>query len=346
MVNNRRFDPDSSQSEDSSDSRDSSIPLPKPPAWMQPIRDNPAPERLPDPPRPPSWMQPIKENAAPPKAPDPVKPASAPVSTPVPASSPIRPPAPTSPGQPEMPLPDSRAIPQVTSEHLLEESEGEEEEFLEGEFEDEALDVDEEAHEDRFPTVDPALSYVVLVIVTILGLYNMAADVRFTIVWSALTVLGAASIAADQLHVDRPSLRDLLVGVGYGALIGVPMMIIAAPALQRLSFDIFGKPGDAFVFQALAFAMPMGETLFFRGAIQQSRGLVVTFLAASLWSLLLFVPSMNVGAYPLVALVIGLSLCFVNFLYSYLAERVGLFSAWTCQATISLLLLWFPRLFR
>ncbi len=343
MVNDRRFNPVNPD-----DSDNSSIPLPKPPAWMQPIRETPA-EPPPEPPKPPTWMQPMRETPSVPVAPRPpsrpvtsnaesaLKSASAPPERVQPAPS-------AKPGEPEV-----ANVPQVVSEHLTHEVEYATSALVEDEFEEDEdadAEIDPDDHEEPLPFVDPALAYVILVIVTALGLYNLAADTRFTIVWSALTVLGAASIAADRLHVERPNLRDLFVGVGYGALIGVPMMIIAAPALQRLSFDIFGRPGDAFVFQALAFAMPMGETLFFRGAIQQSRGLLVTVLAASLWSLMLFLPAMNVSAYPLVAIVISLSLCVVNFLYSYLAERVGLFSAWTCQTTISLLLLWVPRLFR
>ena len=68
------------------------------------------------------------------------------------------------------------------------------------------------------------------------------------------------------------------------------------------------------------------------------------FLGASVLSLILFIPAMNVSAFPLVAVVFGFAFVLINFVYGYLSQRIGLFAAWTCQITVNLLLLWVSRL--
>jgi hypothetical protein len=98
------------------------------------------------------------------------------------------------------------------------------------------------------------------------------------------------------------------------------------------------------VFQALAFTMPMAETLFFRGSLQSARSPIFTGIAAGIWTMALFFPQSDLFRFPLVAVVIGLCFLFINFLYSYLRHRFGLFAAWTCQIAVNLLLLFAARL--
>ena len=65
--------------------------------------------------------------------------------------------------------------------------------------------------------------------------------------------------------------------------------------------------------------------------------------AGGVWSMVLFFPQLNVLKFPFVAAMIGLCFVFVNSVYSYLRHRFGLFSSWTCQITINLLLLFVAR---
>ncbi len=97
------------------------------------------------------------------------------------------------------------------------------------------------------------------------------------------------------------------------------------------------------MFQALVFTMPLAETLFFRGAFQAARGIVFTTFAAGLWSIILFFPQLEVLKFPFVAVVIGLAFLFINFLYSYVRNRFGLFASWTCQIAVNLLVLFAAR---
>ncbi len=191
--------------------------------------------------------------------------------------------------------------------------------------------------------IDPALIYLVLLGVLVLGLGGMAPDVRYTLLWTVLIGVGVLAILFDRLEVEIPNAPDMLSGIGFGALIGLPLLVIAIPQLHQTSARMFAHTSDAFVFQSLALAMPAGETLFFRGAIQPTRGLLFTAVAASIWSALLFFPQLQVTEFPLVAAVIGFAFVVINFAYSYIKLRFGLFASWTCQITINLLLLFAAR---
>jgi hypothetical protein len=202
--------------------------------------------------------------------------------------------------------------------------------------------VEEEVEEKPHP-IDPALLFIIFVIVTLLGLTNLAAEVRYTLMWTVLSVLGLAAIVLNRVTIERPDSRSLLTGLGFGALIGVPLMAVGSPQLRDISLRIFGRASDAAVFQMLAFTMPLAETLYFRAAFQDARGLIFAGTAAGIWSLVLFSPQMDVFRFPLVAVVIALCFIFVNYIYSYLRERLGLFGSWICQIAVNLLLLFAVR---
>jgi hypothetical protein len=191
--------------------------------------------------------------------------------------------------------------------------------------------------------IDPAFVYIIFVVVALLGLSKTAVDVRYTLVWTALAVVAVTAVILDKVEVEPIRMSNLLVGLGFGALVGVPLMAIGGPQLQHVSLSVFGPASETSVFQMLAFTMPLAETLFFRAAFQAVRGLIFASVAAGVWSILLFFPQLEVLKFPLVALVIGLCLLFVNFLYSYLRERFGLFASWSCQIAVNLLLLFVTR---
>jgi membrane protease YdiL (CAAX protease family) len=92
----------------------------------------------------------------------------------------------------------------------------------------------------------------------------------------------------------------------------------------------------------LVFVMPLSETLFFRGLMQQSRTVWVVGGLSSLWSILLFVPMMDISRFPMVAVIISVVLVVVNLVYSYVYQRSGLAAAWVCQIVVNLVLLFLP----
>lgn len=192
--------------------------------------------------------------------------------------------------------------------------------------------------------IDPAFVYIILAIVTAIGLGGFAPDARYTLVWTLLAVIAAAAILLDHHVIERPTPREVGIGLVYGALVGLPLLAVGGPQLQRISFSMFHDASDTAVFQMLAFVMPLAETLFFRCALQAARGLIFAGLAGGIWAILLFLPFMDVLEFPLVALVIAVFFIFVNFMYSYLRERFTLFAAWASQITVNLLLLFASRL--
>ncbi|MBX3063095.1 MAG: hypothetical protein KF726_08970 [Anaerolineae bacterium] len=200
--------------------------------------------------------------------------------------------------------------------------------------------------EEEYPSLplDPIVALVVLIIVALLGAGALRPDVRFTILWTTLAVIAVIALLVDDIEVERPRLRDLLLGIGYGAMIGLPILTVVSAQLKSISLSLFGEGNHAFVFQTVMFTIPFAETLFFRAVFQGTRGLLFAAGGAALWTILLFFPALNILQYPLVALVLAVALVFVNFVYSYLCERFGLYAAWMCQVTINIALLFLSRL--
>ena len=206
-----------------------------------------------------------------------------------------------------------------------------------------ALALNEDEELPQFRPIDPALIYLVLLGVTVLGLNSLTPDVRYTALWTILIVAGLMSLLFDALEVEIPTAQDMGWGVGYGLLVGVPLLIIALPQLQRTSLALFDQTSQTLAFQALVLVMPAAESLFFRGAMQPTRGLLFTAIAASVWSMILFFPQLHVMEVPLVAAVIGFMFVVLSLLYSYVKRRFGLFASWTCQVTINVLMLFVVR---
>jgi membrane protease YdiL (CAAX protease family) len=96
---------------------------------------------------------------------------------------------------------------------------------------------------------------------------------------------------------------------------------------------------DGTLLAYVVFVMPLAESLFFRGVLQQTYNFWQTGLFCTAWNLVLFFPLMNVGPYPLL---VGIILLMANLMYSYVRDRNGLAAAWICQITINLVILFLP----
>jgi membrane protease YdiL (CAAX protease family) len=242
-------------------------------------------------------------------------------------------------------------FPNSVPEHYLHDIRERNEQREQREFDEpnELSDLDEgegdEAFEEVIPVlpIDPVVVYVMLIVVAILGAGSLRGEVRFTILWTVLAAVAVLSLIVDEIEVERPALRDMLLGLGYGAMIGLPILAVTAGQLRAISASLFGELSHAAAFQTLAFTMPLAETLFFRGVFQGTRGLILATGAASLWTILLLFPALNVLQFPLVALVLAVAMVFINFVYSYLRERFSLFAAWSCQIALNLSLLFLSR---
>ena len=102
------------------------------------------------------------------------------------------------------------------------------------------------------------------------------------------------------------------------------------------------SPGTLLAY--LVFVMPLAETLFFRGVLQQNRAFWMVGLMGSLFSAAVFLPTLDIGRFPVVAVVIALALAMMNMTYSYVKQRNGLAAAWLCQIIVNMVLIFIPFL--
>jgi membrane protease YdiL (CAAX protease family) len=100
------------------------------------------------------------------------------------------------------------------------------------------------------------------------------------------------------------------------------------------------------VLAIVIFVLPLGETLFFRGLLQAQRAFWIPGIVASVWSVLLIFPLIDVTRFPLIAVLIGSALVLINMICSYVCARNGLAAAWICQIVINGLIFFIPFMLR
>jgi len=202
----------------------------------------------------------------------------------------------------------------------------------------------------RGATSDPFFGFLIAIALSV-GLTPLLpdnADLRFTLAWSALagvSVLSWLLGSIERIGQERP--ENIAWGFMYGLMFAVPFLIflrepILVPAIQQM-FPMFSA-GTLLAF--LIFVMPISETLFFRGLLQNQLVFWVVGLLATLWNVVLFFPVMweSVVQFPAVAFVIAITLLMMNMIYVYVRERNGLAAAWICQIVVNLIMLFIPFL--
>ncbi len=197
---------------------------------------------------------------------------------------------------------------------------------------------------------DPIFFLMVASAISI-GLTPVDAMTRYVILWSILGGMGlVAYILGASQRLSQASMDDLTAGIGFGLGVGIPLVIVMGTPLESISqrmFDLDGVPSkvmDSWVYMAIIFVQPASDSLFFRGAMQQFRSLILTALLATAWNILLFFPHMELANVQGVAITIGLFFAFLNFLYGYVRFRNGLAAAWVCQIVGGGMLWFVPRL--
>jgi membrane protease YdiL (CAAX protease family) len=174
-----------------------------------------------------------------------------------------------------------------------------------------------------------------------LGTLFLSVEDRYTVLWAALFLLGgAARLTAPRTPPSAREPGGLFWGVGVGLVFSLPLLILTGRGLAETVSVLFPDYTRAALFQTLVFAMPLGETLFFRGAIQERHGFAAGVAAAALSSLLLFWPAASgTPVYLFAGLIFSGVLAGV---YSYVHSRYGLIAAYTCQVTANVMLLFIP----
>ncbi len=212
----------------------------------------------------------------------------------------------------------------------------------------------EDDETDALPPVrhdlDPVFGYILAMALSV-GLMPLQANTRYVLLWAFMAAMGGMAFllgSGIRLKVTDPG--DLLWGIGLGVFTGGALMLTGGDTLRTVSERLFGAGQgdtpllDSWVFQATVFVMPIAESLFFRGAMQRAYGIPVVAGLASVWSVLMFFPSLGLGDAPAVGVVLGTAIVLLNFLYSYVHWRHGLAASFFCQVIAGTLLLLVPCL--
>lgn len=201
----------------------------------------------------------------------------------------------------------------------------------------------EEAIEEALPRrLDPIFGYLLFWALG-LGTLPLAPETRHLLMWLVLLALGLILTVVDTNRPVGPIRSvNLTWGVGLGFIVGLPLLITTASGLAQVSAALFPYTNFASLFQALVFIGPMAETLFYRGVMQDERGLVTGALSAGLGSLILYWPAASSGvALLVIAVTISTALAAV---FGYVRTRYGLAAAYASQVMTNLMLLFIPRL--
>lgn len=194
---------------------------------------------------------------------------------------------------------------------------------------------------------DPVFGYLIALALSIglIPLIPLDPALRYVLAWGVMAGFGVLSwLLGTSARIWTETPENLGWGVIFGLIVGVPFLFIGGAALRQTAQLVFLEmsPGEALAFAM--FVMPLAETLFFRGVLQESRPFYLVGLLASVWSFCIFLPMLDMQRYPAVALLIGAALVMMNLIYSYVRARNGLAAAWLCQIVLNLLLLFAPLL--
>jgi hypothetical protein len=210
------------------------------------------------------------------------------------------------------------------------------------------LYMDDMAPAPRNGATDPIFGYVLAVAVAV-GLAPLVGagdpSLRYTLVWGLLALFGVIAVllgGMEPIAEEKP--ENLVWGLVFGLIIGIPTMLLGAGLLGGAARRMFGfmEPGGLLAY--LIFVMPLAETLYFRGILYRSRPPWAVALMAAGWSLVVFSPHLDITNFPLVALAIMIAFVLLNVLYGYVRQRNGLAAAWICQIVANIAVLFLPFL--
>jgi hypothetical protein len=192
--------------------------------------------------------------------------------------------------------------------------------------------------------VDPLVAFLFyLALGTGIALSGIPPLIRFIVLWAVLMALGAALTLVDRAKPEPLSSNGLLWGFGIGIIFGFMGLFLVRDGLAATAGALFPDTQLETLFQSIVVVAPVAETLFFRSAIQDRRGILASIVAAGANNILFFLPVMLAPDGS-----IGLGIAGIVFLtilggvYSTVRQVYGLSAALMCQITVNLLLLFIP----
>lgn len=200
----------------------------------------------------------------------------------------------------------------------------------------------------RSTTGDPTFGFLLALAVSI-GLVPLIGTgdpaLRYTLSWGVLAVFGVTAWLLGNLEpIARERPENVVWGVGFGLLIGVPVLLFGSGLLVGAVRRMFGTMTAGELLAFLVFVMPLAETLFFRGILHGSRAFWMVAIMSAFWSFILYLPLLDIVTFPLVAIVITVMLVMLNIMYGYVRTRNGMAAAWITQIVANLVVFFVPHL--
>jgi hypothetical protein len=202
----------------------------------------------------------------------------------------------------------------------------------------------------RGATNDPTFGYL-LALALAVGLSPLIgagqAELRYTVAWLTLATFGVlAWLFGNSARVGQEKPENVLWGISFGLILGVPLLAFGGSILSAAVDLLFSMMSVGTLLAYLIFVVPLSETLFFRGVMQENRPFWMIGLMGALWSVVLFAPHLDLLRFPFVAVVISAVLAMMSMTYSYVRQRNGLAAAWVCQVVVNIVLVFVPFISR
>jgi len=186
--------------------------------------------------------------------------------------------------------------------------------------------------------VDPYLAFLVFAGLG-LGTWAIDPELRLTILWIALGIAVLFYAEDERLELDY-SLPNLGRGALLGLILSLPLLIFLKDPLHAMALQLFATNDVLALFHRLIFIAAPIEEVFFRGYLQQERGLLPGIGAYALAGLIYWLPST-----PLLALlIITAAMAVLGGIYGYVRRRYGLTASIGCSMVVYFVLMVCPGL--
>lgn len=186
--------------------------------------------------------------------------------------------------------------------------------------------------------LDPYLIVVVFVGVG-LATWNFSSQLRLVLLW--LVLFAGALIYADIRRVQADySLANVIRGIAIGVLVGFPFVAFAPSFFGATGERVYGAKDSLMLFERAVLITPIVEALFFRGFLQQEKGLIAGAILFGLAQGVYMITGATM--YWAVVLTLMVATGLLGLIYGYVADRYGLTASAACQAAANFLLLVLP----
>ena len=183
---------------------------------------------------------------------------------------------------------------------------------------------------------DPLFAYLVFAAIA-LGLWQLNFHLRMAICQLVLVVAVLISADAEPFEIEY-SLLELGRGALIGVIVCVPVLLFFHTDIARFVRQLYATPDSTILFQRVVLLAVPIEGLFFRGLLQDRRGLATSTGLYAASGLLYFAPRSPLLALVVVVLAMGA----LGGVYGFVRRRYGLTASMGCQAVASLLLIVLP----